>query len=100
MEKKGASMGAIRAMQNASACHQNALEAFVFWGVAVALAKACGVPDDVSSTYADVWVLCRVLYTLVYLTPLNKVGAGSIRSLIFATGTFASLGLMWRAMRA
>jgi uncharacterized MAPEG superfamily protein len=71
-------------------CHTNGLEAFVIFSTAVLLALTTKVPKYVVNGAATAFLLCRCLYTVVYLTSLN----GYLRTVVFAMGMFICVSLM------
>ena len=61
-------------------CHQNGLEAFTAFGISVSLALASGVSSVVVAPTATLFVVLRVIYTLVFIVEnLN----GPLRSVVW-----------------
>ena len=74
-------------------CHTNGLEAFSYFAAAILSAVVTNVPKDVVEGAAALFIGIRVLYTIVYLSPLN----GSLRSLIWGTGLLVAFNLIYIA---
>jgi uncharacterized MAPEG superfamily protein len=64
-------------------CHINNFEALIYFSAAVLSAMVTKVPSDSVEGFAGIFLFCRSLYTLVYVTPsLN----GILRSVAFVAG--------------
>ena len=77
---------------NLAGCHQNGLEAFSYFSVAILSGLALKVDKDVLGGAAALFVGIRVLYTYVYISSLNYI-IGKPRTILFFMGGFLSLGL-------
>jgi uncharacterized MAPEG superfamily protein len=74
-----------------SGCHQNGLEAFSFFSVAILLGLNTNLKSDILDGAAGLFLLARIAYTIVYLTPsLN----GFNRTVCWAIGMIIILLLM------
>lgn len=71
-------------------CHQNGLEAFSYFSVAVSLALATSVPKPVVNGAANLFTFLRIVYTAVYLSSAN----GPLRSVIWVLGVAVTVALM------
>jgi uncharacterized MAPEG superfamily protein len=76
----------------ANAAQLNAFEAFAAFAAAVLMAQAAGVDPARISMLALVFVGCRVLHGLFYLT-----GIAALRSLVWAGGFACVIALMVQA---
>jgi uncharacterized MAPEG superfamily protein len=78
---------------NIQGCHQNGLEAFAYYGIAMLSCLVCDVDSAALSGAATVFIAIRCLYTYVYMGPLN----GSPRTYLFFASSFFCLGLFFLA---
>ena len=83
-------------VQRCSNCHNNGLEAFAYFSVAVIAATVCGVRKDVVDILALTFVLLRALYNYLYITG-TQPWKGPARSLTWALGFGISIYLMIHA---
>jgi uncharacterized MAPEG superfamily protein len=78
---------------NIAGCHQNGLEAFAYYGIAMLSCLVCDVDASALSGAATVFIAIRLMYTYVYMGPLN----GSPRTYLFFASSFFCLGLFFMA---
>ena len=74
--------------RNAFGAHANCLEALPLFAAAVLLAGFRHAPAQTVDTLAFVWLACRLGYVACYLR-----GLGTLRSLIWAAATAASVAI-------
>lgn len=79
--------------RRALAAHNNAIEAFPLFGVAVVTCLATGVSGPVAAALAWSWVGARIGYNIAYLANI-----GTLRSSLWALGMLADLGLLGLAL--
>lgn len=72
----------------AQGAHQNSLEALTYFGPAVIVAHLTQANTSWSARLAILFIVCRVIHGVVYLSDRPPV-----RTLFFALGLFASIGL-------
>lgn len=72
----------------ANAAQQNGFEAFAFFAVAVLVAHVTRGPQALADLLAVVFIAARIVYLAVYLA-----GWGTVRSLVWAVGMAASVGI-------
>ena len=58
-------------VQRANAAHLNAFEAFAPFAAGVLMAQAAGVPANLVQTLALVFIACRILHGVFYVTALH-----------------------------
>ena len=58
-------------VQRANAAHLNAFEAFAPFAAGVLMAQAAGVPANLVQVLALVFIACRILHGVFYLTALH-----------------------------
>ncbi|KAJ1425195.1 hypothetical protein B484DRAFT_451190 [Ochromonadaceae sp. CCMP2298] len=75
---------------NIMGCHQNGLEAFAYYSVAVLASMVVGLESKVLSGFAGFFILIRAMYTFVYMSKFN----GAPRTLLFFASGFSCMGLM------
>jgi uncharacterized MAPEG superfamily protein len=78
---------------NMAGCHQNGLEAFSYFSVAVLSSVVTKVNASALSGACGLFILIRLLYTYVYLGSLN----GSPRTYLFFASAFITAALFWMA---
>jgi uncharacterized MAPEG superfamily protein len=86
-----------RKISQLGGCHINGLEAFSYFSVAVALAIATNVKKDLIDGAATIFFLIRIIYTLTYMTRLNKVQllpALYLRTVVWFAGVLVSFSLL------
>ena len=66
-------------------CHQNGLEAFSYFGIAVVLAIVSDVPSSTVDALATLFVLMRFLYSYFYITGVETWKAPA-RSTVYGIG--------------
>lgn len=66
-------------------CHQNGLEAFAYFGIAVAIATLSGVPLALIDALSTVFVAVRVVYVYLYATGV-EAWKGPARTIVYAIG--------------
>jgi uncharacterized MAPEG superfamily protein len=76
-------------------CHQNGLEAFVYFSISILSAIVTKVDRQTIEKTAGLFLLVRSTYTMVYLSSLN----GAARSFCWIMGVILSIGLMVCAMQ-
>ena len=74
---------------NIMGCHQNGLEAFSYWSVAMLSAMVSKVDYEVLSGATSVFLVIRSLYTFVYMSSLN----GAPRTYLFFASAFFTLAM-------
>mmetsp|Transcript_4671 Transcript_4671/g.5120 ORF Transcript_4671/g.5120 Transcript_4671/m.5120 type:complete len:164 (-) Transcript_4671:164-655(-) len=74
-------------------CHNNGMEALIYFSAALLSAVVTKVPADIVSGAASAFILVRILYTTFYLTPLN----GPLRSLAWAIGVWICVDISLKA---
>lgn len=67
--------------RRAYSAHQNALETFPFFAVAVLVAQTNGGPTEIVNRLAMLYVVARVVHAVAYLSGKEKV-----RSIAFSVG--------------
>lgn len=72
--------------RRALAAHQNALETFPFFAIAVLAALTMGAPASTVNVLAVLYILLRIAHGLFYIA-----GNGALRSLVFALGMVANV---------
>jgi len=75
---------------NLMGCHQNGLEAFGYYSVAMLSSMIVYVDSEVLSGFAGFFILVRSAYTYVYLSHFN----GAPRTYLFFLSGFSCMGLM------
>jgi uncharacterized MAPEG superfamily protein len=75
-------------------CHNNGLEALSMFSAAVAMAMLTGVERATVEGAAALFIVIRLVYTVIFLTPLNNLVNGWIRTSVFACGFVVTLALM------
>ena len=78
---------------NIAGCHQNGLEAFTYYSIAMLSCLLCKVNPIALSGAATVFITIRCLYTFVYLSKFN----GSPRTYLFFASAFFTLGMFYMA---
>lgn len=73
----------------ANAAHQNAFEALILYAPAALAAFVTGVPGGTAAVLAGVFILARLLYTVLYLADLPTA-----RSLVWGVAFAANLALL------
>lgn len=73
----------------ALAAHQNTIDNFALFAAGILVAEAVALPHVLSSILAVGFLLARALYIVCYVQDW-----ASMRSLVWAVGYFACLGLM------
>jgi uncharacterized MAPEG superfamily protein len=81
------------ARQRAHAAHNNALEAFAFFAVAVLVATARGAPPTTIDNLALLWVALRLAYAWAYIG-----GKGTLRSLLWFAASFTTIAIFLVAL--
>lgn len=74
--------------RRADYAHRNHFEAFPFFAAAVIIAQQLHAPQNWLNILAIVFILCRVIYTFLYLSD-----RASIRSVVWALGYFSVIGI-------
>jgi uncharacterized MAPEG superfamily protein len=77
-----------------NSCHANALEALSMFSAAVAMAMLTGVERATVEGAAALFIVIRLFYTVIFLTPLNNLVNGLIRTSVFTCGIVVTLALM------
>jgi uncharacterized MAPEG superfamily protein len=76
-------------VRRAQAAHQNSLEALVGLTAAIAAASfSVGPKDERLLSLANHFIYLRAAYVAVYVSPLNSLGGGLLRSIIWALGMY------------
>lgn len=75
-------------------CHQNGLEAMLYFSIAVILCLIFQVDREVLTQASGLFVSVRMVYTMVYLTPALN---GALRSVIYGIGMWIVIDLFLRA---
>ena len=79
-------------VQRGNAAHLNAFEAFAPFAASVLMAQAAGVDPAKITTLAVVFIVCRVLHGVFYLSNTH-----ALRSLVWAVGIGFMAALMAQA---
>lgn len=74
-------------------CHTNGLEAFGYFSIAILSCILMKVPRTTIEGASSVFVLIRILYTSIYLGPLN----GVLRTVAWSLGIAVAVDLMLQA---
>jgi uncharacterized MAPEG superfamily protein len=77
----------------ALAAHQNAFESLIVFSAAIATALATNNTDGFIQYLAIVHIIARVIYMVLYLLNWDK-----LRSIVWATGLFASVAIVWNCL--
>lgn len=77
----------------ALAAHQNAFETLIIYGIAMTTAMATNTTTDNVIYLASAHIIARVIYSISYYLDINL-----LRSLMWAIGTFCSIGIMCLSM--
>jgi uncharacterized MAPEG superfamily protein len=94
--KKAALVSQLSFLERAAAAHTNGIEFFVFFGIAVAIARISGVAAPLVASATTLAVVTRAIYTVVYLFGANEF-FGLIRSICWAVGVAVACSLFWMA---
>ncbi len=71
-------------------CHQNSLEAFTFFGIALALCISTGTSKSLLDGASTVFLITRIVYIFVYMSEFN----GILRSIVWTFGMYI-IGVMY-----
>ncbi|MDB3935434.1 MAPEG family protein [Granulosicoccus sp.] len=71
--------------------HSNAMENLPIFAIAVLVAHAVGVSNDVTTLAAQIYLVARILHAVGYTTNLPLA-----RTLTFAAGWTATLAIFWQ----
>ena len=66
-------------------CHLNGLEAFAYFGIAVAIATLNAVPASTVDALSTAFIIARTAYSYIYITGV-EAWKGPMRSILFAVG--------------
>ncbi|TEB34205.1 hypothetical protein FA13DRAFT_1812157 [Coprinellus micaceus] len=80
----------------ADAAHQNGLESFPVWSIAVLVANYAGLASRSINNTALVYLGSRVVYNYIYINQ-SKQWHGSSRTLVWNVGVGAALSLLIRS---
>lgn len=80
----------------ADAAHQNGLESFPLWSIAVLAANYAGLATRSINTTALVYLGSRALYNIVYIRQ-SKPWHGTVRSAVWFVGVVSALSLLVRS---
>lgn len=88
-----------RYISRCQGAHQNSLESWPQFAVAVLFAMAAGVDGGTLSRASTLYVAARVAYLYAYVTGAT-LGVASMRSLLWFVSVGACVWLMWAAITA
>ena len=86
-------------VERLTGCHNNGLEAFASFGVAVAVALATGAEAEKLNRTATLFLALRVLYTYCYVTGVSRRKA-LIRLVTWVAGIGCTLAIFTQAYSA